>query len=191
MIDIKEIEWKEIEVQTIFDVTRGNAKDVTKRKFGGNVALVSATDKNNAFYDFVTPNANETIYSETMTIHNNGNGVGLAFYHNYPFIATSDVTILIDKTKKINKEIAEFMIAVLQKQKEKYCYGYKLSNERLKKQKILLPIKEDGNINFEFMEMYIKEIREQKLKAYSKFITKELETLDTLHTHTHTHTDTY
>ena len=137
MSNIDNIQWKEVEIQSIFNVVRGNAKDVTKRNFGGNVALISASDKNNAFYDFITPNDNETIYENTLTIHNNGNGVGLAFYHNYKFIATSDVTILIDKTNKINKEIAEFLIATLQKQKEKYCYGYKLSNERLKKQKIL------------------------------------------------------
>ena len=180
MIDLQEIKWKEFEVQSIFDVTRGNAKNVTKRKFGGDVALVSATDKNNAFYDFVTPNKNETIYKNTMTIHNNGNGVGLAFYHNYKFIATSDVTILLDKTGKINKEIAEFIIVALQKQKEKYCYGYKLSNERLKKQKILLPILDDGTINYNFMENYISEIKAEKMKKYNNYIQKELKTLNSL-----------
>lgn len=180
MIDLQEIKWKEFEVQSIFDVTRGNAKNVTKRKFGGDIALVSATDKNNAFYDFVTPHNNETIYKNTMTIHNNGNGVGLAFYHNYKFIATSDVTILLDKTGKINREIAEFIIVALQKQKEKYCYGYKLSNERLKKQKILLPILDDGTINYNFMENYISEIKAEKMKKYNNYIQKELETLNSL-----------
>ena len=188
MSNIDNIQWKEVEIQSIFNVVRGNAKDVTKRNFGGNVALISASDKNNAFYDFITPNDNETIYENTLTIHNNGNGVGLAFYHNYKFIATSDVTILIDKTNKINKEIAEFLIATLQKQKEKYCYGYKLSNERLKKQKILLPMDSDSNINFNYMEIYIKKIKDEKIKQYHKYISKELETLETVHTHTHTHT---
>lgn len=182
MSEIEDIEWKDFEIQEIFDVTRGNAKDVTKREFGGEIALVSATDKNNAFYGFVTPKNNETIYQNTMTIHNNGNGVGLTFYHNYKFIATSDVTILLDKTDKVNKEVAEFIIAILQQQKEKYCYGYKLSNERLKKQKILLPIKEDGTIYFEFMESYIIKIKEEKLKKYNEYISKELKTLETVYT---------
>lgn len=186
MNSIKDISWKEFEIQEIFDVVRGNAKDITKREFGGNIALISASDKNNAFYDFVTPNKNENIYCNTMTIHNNGNGVGLAFYHDYKFIATSDVTILIDKTGKINKDVAKFMIAILQKQKDKYCYGYKLSNDRLKKQKIMLPINNDGTIDFIYMEEYIREIEKRKLKEYCDYIADELETLDTLHTHTHT-----
>lgn len=172
MSEIENVEWKDFEVQEIFDVTRGNAKDVTKREFGGKIALVSATDKNNAFYDFVTPKNNETIYQNTMTIHNNGNGVGLAFYHNYNFIATSDVTVLIDKTNRINNEIAEFIITILQQQKEKYCYGYKLSNQRLKKQKVLLPIDEDGNIDFDFMEKYIIRKRKDIMQKYNDFQNK-------------------
>ena len=162
MIKIEDVKWKDFEIQEIFDVKRGNAKDITKRKFEGDIALISATDKNNAFYDFVIPKENEPIYKNTITIHNNGNGVGLAFYHSYNFIATSDVTILIDKTKKINKDVADFIITILQQQKEKYCYGYKLSNERLKKQKILLPIKENNEINYKYMENYIKCITNKK-----------------------------
>lgn len=177
MSEMEDIKWKDFQVQEIFDVIRGNAKDVTKREFGGEIALVSATDKNNAFYDFVTPKNNETIYQNTMTIHNNGNGVGLAFYHNYKFIATSDVTILLDKTNKVNKEVAEFIIAILQQQKEKYCYGYKLSNERLRKQRILLPVKQDETIYFEFMESYIIKIKKEKLKKYDKYISKNLKPL--------------
>lgn len=177
MHQINEVKWENFEIQTIFDIIRGNAKEVTKREFGGNVALVTATDKNNAFYDFVTPKSNETIYHNTITIHNNGNGVGLAFYHDYNFIATSDVTILLDKTDRINEENAQFVISLLKQQKEKYCYGYKLSNERLKKQKILLPVKEDGTIYFDFMEKYIKRKKKEKIRAYSDYIEKEIENL--------------
>ena len=175
----KQIQWECFEIQEIFDIVRGNAKDVTRREFGGNVALVSATNKNNGVYDFVTPKSDETIYSNTMTIHNNGN-VGLVFYHNYNFIATSDVTILIDKTNKIDKEVAEFIITSLQQQKEKYCYGYKLSNQRLKKQKILLPIKKDGDINFEFIKDYIKTKKRNIKEKYEKNIAKEVEYLKKL-----------
>ena len=180
MSEIEKVEWQNFEIQSIFDVIRGNAKDVTKREIGGDIALVTATDKNNAFYDFVTPKSNETIYKNTITIHNNGNGVGLAFYHEYKFIATSDVTILIDKTNKINKEMAEFIISMLQQQKEKYCYGYKLSNQRLKKQKILLKIKEDGTIHYQYMNKYIKTIRENILRKYEESIQREKEHLKKL-----------
>ena len=180
MSEIEMVEWQNFEIQSIFDVIRGNAKDVTKREMTGEVALVTATDKNNAFYDFVTPKSNETIYKNTITIHNNGNGVGLAFYHEYKFIATSDVTILIDKTNRINKEMAEFIISMLQQQKEKYCYGYKLSNQRLKKQKILLPIKKDGTIHYQFMNKYIKTIRENILRKYEENIQREKEYLKKL-----------
>ena len=163
-------EWKVFEVRKIFDVVRGNAKNISKRNMTGNIGLVSAIDKNNAFYGQTTPTNNETIYKNCLTIHNNGNGVGLSFFHQYSFIATSDVTILLDKTNKINAVNSKFIIPILQKQKPKYSYGYKLSNPRLEKQKIMLPVNEQNEPDYEFMGNYIKEKEEKMILKYITYL---------------------
>ena len=54
---------------------------------------------------------------------------------------------------------------MISSQKEKYGYGYKMGTERLKRQKILLPINEDGSINYEFMKKYI--IIQEIISIYS------------------------
>lgn len=51
---------------------------------------------------------------------------------------------------------------MITQQKEKYSYGYKMGSERLRRQKIMLPIDESENPNWEFMKNYIKVIELEK-----------------------------
>jgi hypothetical protein len=54
---------------------------------------------------------------------------------------------------------------------EKYSYGYKFSQKRIKKQKILLPTK-NGSPDWEYMEQYAKNMIYMKLKWYLEYIEK-------------------
>jgi len=52
-------------------------------------------------------------------------------------------------------------------QKDKYTFGYKLGTDRIKRQKILLPINEDGTINYVYMENYIKHVQNNLIEKLS------------------------
>ena len=53
---------------------------------------------------------------------------------------------------------------MISKQKIKYGYGYKMGTKRLKRQKILLPVKKNNVVDFEFIKNYmiIKELENIK-----------------------------
>lgn len=53
--------------------------------------------------------------------------------------------------------------------KDKYNFNREINDNRLKKEKILLPVKENGEIDFAYMENYIKKIMLDKLKNYIKY----------------------
>ncbi|MGX2984208.1 restriction endonuclease subunit S [Helicobacter sp. 23-1048] len=74
---------------------------------------------------------------------------------------------LFPKFKDYNKLHLLFMLIILQKQFDNF--GYSTSMSDIVNLKILLPVNQNGEIAFEFMESYIKELeaeRIQELEAY-------------------------
>lgn len=177
--DLNQIEWGEFYIgglDGLFEISRGNAKNVTTRTKEGEVALISSKGIYNGFNFFTIPEPNEIIYENVITINNNGS-VGYAYYHPYKFIATSDVTILRLKHQASMKSKL-FLITILNKLQEKYSYGYKMSDERLNRQILKLPIDCIGNINWSFMESYIEMELVKKKADYHRFIKGEFEKLE-------------
>ena len=58
---------------------------------------------------------------------------------------------------------------------QKYNYGYKFSQTRIKKQKILLPINDENKPDYQFMEDYVKEIMHRKRQEYINYAKVKLE----------------
>lgn len=169
--------WHEFSLDDLFLICRGNAKNINKKEDMGTVSLISAKDNNNGFNKNVIPTSKETIYKDVYTVNNNGNGVCLSYYHEYQFVASSDVTILEPKYEEFcDISIALFVNTMIRQQKSKFNYGYKMSESRVKKQKILLPLKENckspsiDSIDFEFMKDYINHIIFQKELIYTSNI---------------------
>ena len=109
-------EWGIFTIGNLFNVERGNAKDIRNNVTNGEIVLVSAIDNNNGFYKTVAAR-NEKVFENAITVNNNGNGVCLAYYHNYKFVASSDVTVLTPKFEvRLNRYIAYFIITVIRQQ---------------------------------------------------------------------------
>ena len=172
---LSDVKWGEFFLESLFDVVRGNSTNLSIRELEAigdkSLPIISAKDKNNALLGFTIKKENERSYKNVITVNNNGS-VGYSFYHAYEFTASSDVSILRSVSNCFNKYNAMFIINCLQNIAiDKFAYGYKASNERLKRTKIILPLDDQGNPNWHFMEEYIKE-REIKqrndLKEYYK-----------------------
>ena len=66
--------------------------------------------------------------------------------------------------KHLNKYNGLFIATVLRHNNKKYSYGYKISKDRLNDTIIKLPVNENGEPDYQFMEDYIKTL------PYSKYI---------------------
>jgi len=62
-----------------------------------------------------------------------------------------------------------FITNQITQQKDKYNYGYKMGTGRLKRQRIMLPITDDGQPDYEYMEQYIKAVIFGKYKKYLEY----------------------
>lgn len=179
---LNDVEWREFFIETLFHVVRGNASNLSIRELEATgkkaLPIISAKDKNNALLGFTTKKETERSYKNVITINNNGS-VGYCFYHVYEFVASSDVSILQSVSNSLNQYNSIFIINCLQNiAVDKFAYGYKASNERLKRTKIVLPVDDNNNPNWHFMEEYIKERESKQRKVLIEYYHRRLLDLD-------------
>jgi hypothetical protein len=108
-----------------------------------------------------------TIRSEDFSTINNTVSV------SHPHITTS-IQIRPAWSLKSKINISEnslyFIATCLRQHKTKYNYSYTINSTRLKKQKILLPINEKSEPDYNYMEKYISNMMIKKYKEYIEFV---------------------
>ena len=151
------VKWDSFLISDIAEIISGRGIFEDER-IPGNIPYVTSSAMNNGVTDF-TGSVNDTLESECISVNSNGS-VGYAFYHPYEALFSVDCRKLRPKYK--NKYASIFIAASIMLQTEKYNYGYKLGTARLMRQKIMLPVNQNGEPDYAFMERFMKQ-KEQKL----------------------------
>ncbi len=168
-------EWKEFFVTEIFTPPKRGKRIISKNYIEGNMPVVSSAGGNNGVIAFAGNKDKVRIYSDCLSVANGGVSAGFAFYHPYEFIATDHVTHF--KGKHLNKYHYLFIGTVIKKQMhEKYDFSREMSDPRLQREKLLLPINEaTEEPDFDYMEQYMKNIMIAKYNDYLKAQTISIE----------------
>lgn len=103
--------------------------------------------------------------SNVLGVNYNGSVVE-NFYHPYTALFSDDVKRLHLKNYEDDKYIFLFMKNVILKQKVKYQYGYKFNGERMNRQQIMLPAKQDGTPDYGYMANFMRNIEYKLLLQY-------------------------
>lgn len=158
---IEEKEWGEFFIEDVTQILSGHDIYGSER-IKGNTPYISATANNNGIGYFVCNN-NPTKESGCLSVNRNGS-VGYSFYHPYEALFSNDCRKL--RLKNPNKHIGIFISQQITRQRGKYGYGYKMGTARLKRQKIMLPVNDQNEPDYEYMENYMKQLEYEKLKGY-------------------------
>ena len=165
-IPLAEKEWKEFSIADIFDIKAGK-RLTTADMDSGKLPFIGATELNNGITNWInTPN--ETLDHNVLGVNYNGS-VAEAFYHPYSCVFSDDVKRLHLKNADDGKYILLFCSMLIRKQKVKYTYGYKFNGNRMARQKILLPITDDGQPDYKYMTQYAKTVMFGKYKKYLEY----------------------
>lgn len=171
---IKNKEWAAFSIENIFPIIQRGKQFKKAEQELGNLPFVSASEKNNGISLYVSDNKNLQKFENCLGINNDGS-VGWCFYHPYEFAASSVVTAL--KNEEFSKYTYLFLAAQISKLRNKFNYGYKLNSKRLKKQKIMLPINENKEPDYEWMENYIREKEQEKKNKINCYFSARIEKL--------------
>lgn len=170
MKQLNELKWKAFDLCEIFSINAGIR--LTKNDMiEGIRPFIGASDSNNGITAFVS-NSNPSLDSNVLGVNYNGSVVE-NFYHPYECVFSDDVKRLHLLNHEDNKYVLLFMKSVILKQQVKYQYGYKFNGERMKKQKIMLPIDENKRPNYAFMEAYMKDVERRLLSQYKAYLQRD------------------
>ena len=175
-----DVEWKEFWMEDILDISSGIR--LTKAdQIDGNIPFIGASDANNGVTEFVG-NTNKSLDSNVLGVNYNGSVVE-NFYHSYECIFSDDVKRIKFKNGEYGDEFTYlFLKQTILSQKNKYQYGYKFNAKRMSRQKIMLPIDENGEPHWKYMSNFVKKLEKENIEKtlnhiyiYIYIIAKKLE----------------
>lgn len=168
---LNEKEWKPILLVDIFELIRGKENNM-KSLEEGRLPLISAKAIDNGLKAFVCTEK-DTIKGNCITLNNDGDGgAGYAFYQPSEMALDSHVTALLPKID-ISKYTMIFMARCISSLRGFFGHGLSISNKRAKKIKIMLPVDNQGNPDYEYMEQYSKNVMLKKYQQYLDFLEKQ------------------
>jgi hypothetical protein len=169
-------EYNYFEFYQVFNYERGR-RLITQNQVSGDTAYISSTALNNGLDNYITPPGYMVVHENRLTLSNSGS-VGYLFYHDYEFVASDHVTVIGLKNRDLNKYIAMFLKPIFEKIKYRYNFGREISNDRISKEKIYLPIDDYGKPDWAYMENYVKSL-EHKVQ-FKKVKTKNKQSFNKL-----------
>lgn len=157
--------WKAFYFTEVFtEIQRGKRLKKADHK-EGNTPYVSSTSLNNGIDGFIGNDSSIRKFENCLTLANSGS-VGCAFYHRYTFVASDHVTKL--KRDGLDKYAYLFMIPIINRLAEKYSFNREINDERIKREKLLLPATDKGEIDFAFMSAFMKDVEHNILNTTLK-----------------------
>lgn len=181
--------WKEFLFTEIFDIQKGFYNKKPPCFEEGNIPFIGASDSNNGitgFTDYGTIKANSKIgygknepidrkifKGNAICVTNNGS-VGYAYYQVSDFTCTHDVNPLYLLNHELNRYIAMFLIACIEKQRVCFAYARKWRPKRMVNSRIMLPATIEGTPDWQFMEAYMKQQEQAILKPTIERLCKQL-----------------
>ena len=167
---LEEKNWKPFLIGEIFNkFVQGKSKGLNHlNEKNGEIPYLGATNRNNGVLTFVNEETSMLQRGNCMCFIRNGQGsVGYSVYKREPFISTSDNTFAY--ADWLNCFTGNFIVTSSDMIRSKYSFGYKRNNERLIKDKIMLPTTPAGEPDYLYMESYIKEIMLRKYNEYLNY----------------------
>ena len=143
----------------IFDIEKGERLNKGKRGFGETPLLTSTSLQNgiSSFIDSDSFRSQKKLFKNKITIDMLSN----VFYHGYDYFSDDNVHTLILKKKYEEFEndfVAIFITTLLKNISIRYNYGRQVRLKRLQNEIIALPVDNNEEPDWKFMEDYIKSL---------------------------------
>lgn len=159
--------WEQFYIDELFNINPG--KRLTKANMiPGDTPFIGASSSNNGITNYVG-NSNDSYDCNVLGVNYNGSVVE-NFYHPYCCLFSDDVKRFHLKNYEDNKHVLLFFKAIILKQKEKYMYGYKFNEERMRQQLILVPVNNENKPDYKYMEQYMINKELELLTSYMNYL---------------------
>lgn len=154
----------------------GSGRDIYEaERIDGDTPYITSGTKDNGIGYFVG-NVNDTLTSDVIVLNRNG-AVGNAFYHPYKVLVSNDCRT-VEPKEVITSDAKLFVARAITEQRKCFSYSRKLGTARANKMKVMLPVNDDGNPDWDYMSSYTKAIRQSLLERYMSYVVERISELE-------------
>lgn len=164
-------EWKDFSVPYVFKKIQRGKRLKNADHVPGVVPYVSSTANNNGVDDYIEAIDGTRVFANCISLANSGS-VGTAFYEPFAFVASDHVTSL--KRENTSQYVYLFLTAVLEQQGSNFNFNREINDLRIRKMRVMLPVDDNDEPDYQFMEYYVKELMAAKRKQYQEYVEQRL-----------------
>jgi hypothetical protein len=167
-------EWCVFLIGDLFSVKRPPARNKDNYEVG-DIPFVASGSVNNGVMKCCKPLEDEKLdEAGCITVSPVD---GSAFYQPYPFLGRGGAgsSILMLYADNMNLYSGQFIAKMISNTCAcKYTYGHMGNKDGIKRERIMLPIDENNNPDYQFMEDYVKELMTRKREQYLDYCKEQL-----------------
>lgn len=164
---IAELDWREFKIIDLFSHLKRGKRLKKADHIKGNVPYASSTSINNGIDGYCGNSEGVRTFADCLTLANSGS-VASCFYHPYNYVASDHVTAI--KRDGLDKYAYLFIATLLSRLGEKYSFNREISDKRLKREVLILPVDESQNPAWDAMSDHVKQIELFMLKKYEDYL---------------------
>lgn len=167
---LNEKEWAHFKMPQIFSMIQRGKRLKNADHIPGTIPYVSSTANNNGVDDYIEATRGTRVFGDCISLANSGS-VGTAFYEPFDFVASDHVTAL--KTEGLSSFAYLFMTATIEKQGSNFNFNREINDARIKNMQVMLPVDNNGDPDYEYMEQYAKNLMIRKYRQYKEYISSQ------------------
>lgn len=167
--------WEIFLIGDLFSVKRPPARNKDDYEVG-DIPFIASGSVNNGVMKCCKPLENEKIdEAGCITVSPVD---GSAFYQPYSFLGRGGAgsSVLMLYADNLNLYSGQFIAKMIANTCTcKYTYGHMGNKDGIKRERIMLPVDENNNPDYRFMEDYVKELMNKKRQQYLDYCKEQLE----------------
>jgi len=161
--------WKLVRLDKIFPNIEkckcGNASTLLEE--GNEIPYIGAKKSDNGVMRYVQYNEKLISKGNCIVFIGDGEGsVGYCLYQPEDFIGST--TLSVGYNEHLNKYNATFLVSIIDKERFRYSYGRKFQGSKIKETEILIPVTNEDEPDWQYMENFVKNKIIQLLPNFSK-----------------------
>ena len=173
ILPLNKKKWEEFRIEKLFNVSRPSARNKDAYE-GGGVPFVASGSVNNGVLGLCRPHDGEALDS--------GNCItvspvdGSTFYQPADFLGRGGAgsSIIILRREGLNPYSGQFIARAIKQTCSKYTYGHMGNQISIKRERIMLPVNELNEPDYEYMSEYVARIREEMLDRYRAYVSERI-----------------
>ena len=166
------VEWGEYRLGDLFEINPTKWYRLTIEEIlceNGSVPVVSNSSTGNGVMGFSNLEANNI--GNSISCSDTTLGADTMYYQKDDFIGYQHIQHFVPKFTPFNRSIAFMIISATRVATSNagYDYAHKFNRDEMNKTMIHLPTK-DGKIDFDFMESFIRELEEERIRELAAYL---------------------